>query len=291
MTDKGKKQRPADRPYETGYGKPPAHARFAKGQSGNPKGRPRRPKPAAPSPTDMSARKMLEHELYRIVPLRENGKLIELPAYQATARSYVNEGIKGKRLTQKSILKEARQLEQENLELQVAEYFRLVALKRQGKKLIADHQARGLPPPVLLPHPDDICIIDPFRYIARVDGPETEEQAHYYAEFAAYRDALLICHVHAERAKIPFTSIIDGQECCVFQFFAMLIDQWLPRSFQISNAEMVTRLWQYRCLTVGERENRIAAQDPRLVTLLNVRADRARQGARAKREPMAVEKG
>ncbi|MEQ8743503.1 DUF5681 domain-containing protein [Parasphingorhabdus sp.] len=31
---------------EVGYGKPPKHSRFKKGKSGNPKGRPPRPKPA-----------------------------------------------------------------------------------------------------------------------------------------------------------------------------------------------------------------------------------------------------
>ena len=30
--------------YEIGYGKPPKHIQFKKGQSGNPKGRPKKPK-------------------------------------------------------------------------------------------------------------------------------------------------------------------------------------------------------------------------------------------------------
>src|SRR5438874_10489692 len=30
-----------ERPYEVGYGKPPRHTRFRKGQSGNPQGRPK----------------------------------------------------------------------------------------------------------------------------------------------------------------------------------------------------------------------------------------------------------
>jgi hypothetical protein len=38
MADKKKTKRKAD--YEVGYGKPPKHSRFKKGQSGNPKGRP-----------------------------------------------------------------------------------------------------------------------------------------------------------------------------------------------------------------------------------------------------------
>ncbi|MGH7071958.1 MAG: DUF5681 domain-containing protein [Acetobacteraceae bacterium] len=32
---------PDDPPYEVGYGRPPRHTRFAKGTSGNPKGRPK----------------------------------------------------------------------------------------------------------------------------------------------------------------------------------------------------------------------------------------------------------
>lgn len=30
-----------DKPYEVGYRKPPKHGRFQKGQSGNPRGRPK----------------------------------------------------------------------------------------------------------------------------------------------------------------------------------------------------------------------------------------------------------
>ena len=32
---------PPERAYEVGYGKPPQHSRFRKGQSGNPRGRPK----------------------------------------------------------------------------------------------------------------------------------------------------------------------------------------------------------------------------------------------------------
>ena len=38
----GEGQSPAGTGYEVGYGKPPVHTRFRKGQSGNPAGRPRR---------------------------------------------------------------------------------------------------------------------------------------------------------------------------------------------------------------------------------------------------------
>jgi Family of unknown function (DUF5681) len=36
-------RKPSRKEYAIGYGKPPVHTRFAKGQSGNPKGRPKNP--------------------------------------------------------------------------------------------------------------------------------------------------------------------------------------------------------------------------------------------------------
>ena len=42
MTSSKKQKKPRGR-YAIGYGKPPLHTRFAKGQSGNPGGRPARP--------------------------------------------------------------------------------------------------------------------------------------------------------------------------------------------------------------------------------------------------------
>ena len=41
MSDHQRPPRKSTGAYEVGYAKPPRHTRFAKGQSGNPKGRPR----------------------------------------------------------------------------------------------------------------------------------------------------------------------------------------------------------------------------------------------------------
>jgi hypothetical protein len=66
--------------YEVGYGKPPRHAQFRKGQSGNPGGRPRR------SPAER-ANAMLLAEAFRAVAIRENDVMVPVPALQAIVRS------------------------------------------------------------------------------------------------------------------------------------------------------------------------------------------------------------
>ena len=47
-------------PYQVGYGKPPVHAQFRKGQSGNPGGRPR-------GPATERAKALALQEAYRTV--------------------------------------------------------------------------------------------------------------------------------------------------------------------------------------------------------------------------------
>ncbi|NJL50895.1 MAG: hypothetical protein HC909_04470, partial [Blastochloris sp.] len=54
MTGRSDK-RPPCKDYEVGYGKPPLSGRFVKGVSGNPRGRPKKARPASPQP-DTSAR-------------------------------------------------------------------------------------------------------------------------------------------------------------------------------------------------------------------------------------------
>src|SRR5712672_2696833 len=67
--------------HEVGYGKPPRHTRFAKGQSGNPRGRP---------PGAKNLRTLLSEALNETVIVTENGVRRKLTKRQAIITQLVN---------------------------------------------------------------------------------------------------------------------------------------------------------------------------------------------------------
>lgn len=69
--------KPPRQDYEVGYGKPPSHAQFKKGQSGNPRGRPRK-----------SSDESLRDSVKRIVSKKQrvtiNGALVHMSPFELT---------------------------------------------------------------------------------------------------------------------------------------------------------------------------------------------------------------
>jgi len=94
-------------PYDVGYGKPPAHTRFRKGQSGNPGGRPRRT-------AEERAKAMILKEAYRRVPMKMGDHVVKLPAIQAVVRCQLALAGKGNGPAQRAFLAAVQAIEQEN---------------------------------------------------------------------------------------------------------------------------------------------------------------------------------
>ena len=95
-------------PYQVGYGKPPLHTQFRKGQSGNPGGRPRR------TATER-AKALALREAYRSVTVKEGDKALALPAIQAILRSQIVLAAKGNVQAQRAVLAAIQMIEQENV--------------------------------------------------------------------------------------------------------------------------------------------------------------------------------
>lgn len=75
-----------DKDYEVGYRKPPKLTRFAKGRSGNPKGRPK---------GSRNLEVLINEELDRNVVIQENGKKLQLTKREALAKRIVNAALTG----------------------------------------------------------------------------------------------------------------------------------------------------------------------------------------------------
>lgn len=90
--------------YEVGYGRPPRHTQFRKGRSGNPGGRPR----GLPV---QRANALLLQEAYRVVAIKEDGRMVPVSAMQAILRSQVELAINGHFRAQRDILQAVQGIE------------------------------------------------------------------------------------------------------------------------------------------------------------------------------------
>ncbi len=71
---------------EVGYCRPPKHRRFKAGQSGNPRGRPRK---------NRSIETMIKRELDQMVSITELGRELRISKREAIIKQFVNRAIKG----------------------------------------------------------------------------------------------------------------------------------------------------------------------------------------------------
>ncbi|WP_425419050.1 DUF5681 domain-containing protein [Oricola indica] len=71
---------------DIGYKKPPKTTRWKKGQSGNPRGRKKKPR---------DANGLLKLELEKVITIRDGGEDVRITKKEALITSLVNDGIKG----------------------------------------------------------------------------------------------------------------------------------------------------------------------------------------------------
>jgi hypothetical protein len=174
MTDR-KEKGSGDREF-VGYCNPPKSGQFVKGRSGNPRGRPRRPKAAALGTFgDSEFDAMFLEEMKRQVTVREGESLEKTSLERAATRAIGLKAAKGDVKAYKAVIDKRgaidnrREAQWEELLKMVFEYKNEATLELMRQK-----RERRLEPEII-PHPDDIDI-DFGRRVINFNGPMTRDQ-------------------------------------------------------------------------------------------------------------------
>lgn len=248
--------------YEVGFRKPPRSTRFKKGRSGNPRGRPKKPKQEPIHLADAPADTFLEREAYRLLTFRENGQEVQLPATQAVVRSSIMSALKGNRLSQRFVIELMDRKEEQYLELRLQRFVRLKKLKAEGEAKIAEHQRRNLPPPDLLPHPEDI-VLNYRTGEAEIHGPETREDLRDCAYTADLRDLCMMQAALTEKLRRK-ARVQDKDNISLPMVLAQLADSFLPRRLRWSEVDELVLFMGFMAEDRRKLEGRIQREMARL---------------------------
>jgi hypothetical protein len=163
------------------YRKPPTEFQYKKGESGNPKGRPKK-KPVQPGLAALGGgiadrvNTMALDEATRPVTVREGDKVSKIPALQALFRTMFRAAAQGDTKAGRQLLEVIARAESGRA-AEAKEFLEFAArYKEQSLQIIEDHERKGLEPPEFYPHPDDV-IPDEDTGEVRIDGPTTKEKA------------------------------------------------------------------------------------------------------------------
>jgi hypothetical protein len=162
------------------YRKPPTEYQFKKGASGNPAGRPPRKKPSGSSALgggiENRVEAMVLDEAMRLVEVKEGNKFYKIPAVQALLRTMLNAAAKGNSKIGSKVLELFLRAEGGRAEAALKLLDDAAQIKETHIALFEEHERKGLEPPEIYPHPDDI-IFDRATCEVTIDGPMSKEEA------------------------------------------------------------------------------------------------------------------
>ncbi|MBL0375287.1 hypothetical protein JJB09_25050 [Rhizobium sp. KVB221] len=230
--------------FGTGYGKPPEHGRFQKGQSGNPKGRPKKTTSdlALPDRPTLSAILAIADTM---VPVREDGGLREISMREAVVRAAFASAAKGNARSQSTVIG----LLQKSDEAKALEIRKSIEIWNEYKRITSAHIAtaekHASPLPKPLPHPDDI-IID-YTNGPQFLGPIDEEEQRRLDETLRYRDVLILQDALDHRCSTR----LNGQpltEPGSAGLIAILLERAIPPRLRLSNTQWLLRTMKFETM-------------------------------------------
>jgi hypothetical protein len=215
--------------YDVGYKKPPKHGRFKKGQSGNPHGRPRRPKHEEPEAYVERMKALVLEEAYRLIDIHEGGKTIRLPLIQVMIRRMGVSAAQGNSRAMRDYVHLLRLIEEEKWDSYSAYLKQLLDYKIDFGEEFERRKKLNPSEPEPIPHPDDI-VVDTHKGIIDLRGPMTKEEKVYWdcieeteATIAELKGLL------AKDSKNEFLKQALAQQRRVRQQLARAVPDYKPR--------------------------------------------------------------
>lgn len=178
--------------FGVGYSQPQRHSRFKKGQSGNPKGRPRKDRSqsaASTSHTEGSNAAIMSRVLNEEVTVSRNGRRRKISKAEFVQRNTEKQAAGGSILANRDLrgqLHDEDKYARQEIEAHHA-YWRDYLVRREND--IEATSAKGLPPSRFWIDPEDIFFED--GQFVKVRGPQTENDKPLYNWLGKFCDALL----------------------------------------------------------------------------------------------------
>lgn len=233
-----------DKPEATvGYGKPPKAGQFTKGQSGNPRGRPRKKKPEkrewleARFPT----REVLRAEAARAIAIRDASGRKEITTTEAVMRSLAQTAMKGGVFAQRTFLDYVKAEDERLHEERRGRCEFWSQYKADAKEEIEAARKKGEPEPDFLPHPEDI-VVDWHRLEVRFLGAIDEDQREAEKQAQAYQRLGFEMSIYLDEDNcLPCPECPEGR---IGPFMAMYLLGWslLPPRLRLSGEQLETEI-------------------------------------------------
>lgn len=233
---------------DIGYGRPPKWTRFREGQSGNPKGRPKKKESRRASASESEADEVLRRTLQRKIQITEGGVTREVTMHEAIQRSQAVHAASGNSIATRDILKAKWELEKRDAERATAaseeeqngavrkakeqndrfEHFAAMKLAR-AEEWNAAISAGKKEPDFPWPHPDDI-MINHSKRVYRLRGPFQQSDVSLYLWVRALRDLYYFRFIRTSRSR-------SKRNRAQKEFWALVCshhDVLLPKRWQLS---------------------------------------------------------